>query len=359
MDNKIKILVVDDSAFMRKVITELLESNNKFEVIDTARNGVDALKKIEKEVPDVITLDVEMPKMNGLDFLKRLMGKNPIPVVMLSSVTDKGSKETIKALELGAFDFITKPSGSISLDIDKVKDELIQKVELAAKSSVKEKISKQVRHKSKSNKKKSISNKIKSNKNSSSLRFSGSKTKLLVIGASTGGPKAIKEVMSSLPKSLRVAILIVQHMPAGFTKSLAKRLNKLSDFKVKEATDGDKIKVGTALLAPGDRHMLVKNAKIKLSQGPKVHNVRPAIDKTIGTVVKNYKKSIVGVLLTGMGKDGAKGMKLIKEFGGQTIAQDEETSVVYGMPKVANELGAIDKVASIYDIPSEIVKMFN
>ena len=358
MGEKIEILVVDDSAFMRKVITELLESNNKFKVIDTARNGVDALRKIEKNTPDVITLDVEMPKMNGLDFLKRLMAKRPIPTVMLSSVTAEGSEETIKALELGAFDFITKPSGSISLDIDKVKYELIKKVKLAAKSGVQEKINQQIKRKSSQSKKKSISKKIEASKKSSSLKFSGSKTNLLVIGASTGGPKAIKEVMSSLPANLQVAILIVQHMPAGFTKSLAKRLNKLSDYKVKEAESGDKVKAGTALLAPGDYHMLIKNGQVKLSQGAKVHNVRPAIDKTIGSVVKDYKDSIVGVLLTGMGKDGAKGMKLIKEFGGRTIAQDEETSVVYGMPKVAYKMGAVDKVSPVYEIPNEIAKLF-
>ena len=359
MDHKIEVLVVDDSAFMRKVITELLESHEQLSVIDTARNGIDALKKIEKNPPDVITLDVEMPKMNGLDFLKRLMGKKPIPVVMLSSVTAEGSKETIKALELGAFDFITKPSGSISLDIDKVKYELIKKVKLAAKSGVQEKINRQIKRKNTRTKKKSISKKVEASQSSASLKFSGSKTNLLVIGASTGGPKAIKEIMSSLPSTLQIAILIIQHMPAGFTKSLAKRLDKLSDYNVKEAEAGDKVKIGTALLAPGDYHMLIKNGKVKLSQGPKVHNVRPAIDKTIGSVVKNYKDSIVGILLTGMGKDGAKGMKLIKEFGGQTIAQDEKTSVVYGMPKVAYEMGAIDKVSPVYNIPQEIVNCFN
>ncbi|MGM0501566.1 MAG: protein-glutamate methylesterase/protein-glutamine glutaminase [Bacillota bacterium] len=359
MAHKIKILVVDDSAFMRKVITELLETHHKFEVVDTARNGVDALNKIEKTDPDAITLDVEMPKMNGLEFLKRLMSENPIPVVMLSSVTDKGSKETIKALELGAFDFITKPSGAISLDIDKVKDELVKKVELAVKSGVKEKIVKQVKRKSSLNKKQTAAARAKVSKKSSSLKFGGNKTKVLIIGASTGGPKALKEVMSGLPSNLEVAILIIQHMPAGFTNSLAKRLDKLSKFRVKEAENGDKIKTGTALLAPGDYHMLIKNGKVKLSQGPKVHNVRPAIDKTIGTVVKEYKNAMVGVLLTGMGKDGAKGMKLIKEFGGKTIAQDEETSVVYGMPKVANQMGAVDKIAPIYNIPNEIINMFN
>ena len=358
MHSKIEVLVVDDSAFMRRVITKLLESSNQLEVIDTARNGVDALKKIEKNRPDVITLDVEMPKMDGLDFLKRLMAKKPIPVLMLSSVTSEGSEETIKALELGAFDFITKPSGSISLDIDKVKDELIKKVKLAAKSGVQEKINRQIDRDDNQTKKDVISKEVESTLESSSLKFSGSKTKLLVIGASTGGPKAIKEIMSSLPGNLGIAILIVQHMPPEFTKSLALRLNKLSDYRVKEAEEGDRVKAGTALLAPGDYHMIIKNAKAKLSQGPKVHNVRPAIDKTIESVVKEYKDSIVGVLLTGMGKDGAKGMKLIKEFGGQTIAQDEETSVVYGMPKAAVDMEAVDKVSPIYKIAEEITDLF-
>lgn len=356
MSQTAKVLVVDDSAFMRKVVSKILETSSKLEVINQARNGVDALKKIEKETPDVITLDVEMPKMDGLEFLKRLMAKKTIPVVMLSSVTNKGSKETIKALELGAFDFIAKPSGAISLDIDKVRDELIKKVELAAKSGVEKKIKKQMDRKSKDDQKKSISQDIEPPQQSSS--FSSKKTNLLIIGASTGGPKAIKEVMSSLPGDLGIAILIVQHMPPEFTKSLAKRLDKLSDYKVKEAEKGDKIKSGTALLAPGDYHMLIRNDKVKLSQGEKIHNVRPAIDKTIESVVTDYKNGIVGVLLTGMGKDGAKGMDLIKEFGGRTIAQDEETSVVYGMPKVANKMGAIDKICPIYKIAREITKLF-
>ncbi|AGB40962.1 chemotaxis response regulator containing a CheY-like receiver domain and a methylesterase domain [Halobacteroides halobius DSM 5150] len=357
MASKIKVLVVDDSAFMRKVVSELLEEDREIEVIDKARNGRDALRKIEKHTPDVITLDVEMPKMNGLDFLKRLKGKKAIPVIMLSSITTEDSKATIKALELGAFDFISKPSGSISLDIEKVQDDLIEKVKLAAQTKVKRKLRRQFRSERK--KKPKLNQQISASQESTVKNISNNQEKLVIIGASTGGPRAVKEVVSKLPADLNAAVLIVQHMPAGFTASLAQRLNKTSQLKVKEAQEGDRLEAGVALVAPGDYHMLIKNNKVQLTKGPKVHNVRPAIDKTIGSVVKEYQNQIVGVLLTGMGKDGAKGLKLIKEFGGQTIAQDEATSVVYGMPRVAFELGAVDSVKRIYKISNELVSMVN
>ncbi|GAB6098128.1 chemotaxis response regulator protein-glutamate methylesterase [Halanaerocella petrolearia] len=355
MASQIEVLVVDDSAFMRKVVSELLEEDRQIKVIDKARNGVDALRKVEKYNPDVITLDVEMPKMNGLEFLQRLMTKKSIPVLMLSSVTTKGSEITIKALELGAFDFIPKPSGSISLDIDKVKEDLIKKVKLAAQSRVRKKLKQQIKR----DKDKEEVEKVKQQQFSQKKDKTNQDDNLVVIGASTGGPRALKEVVSNLPANLNAAVLIVQHMPAGFTSSLAQRLNKLSPLTVKEAQEGDKLEKGVALVAPGDYHMIIKNNSVKLTKGSKVHNVRPAIDKTIGSVVKEYKSQLVGVLLTGMGKDGAKGLKLIKEFGGQTIAQDESTSVVYGMPKVAYQLGAVDSVKSIYKISSKITAMIN
>ncbi|WP_408956089.1 chemotaxis response regulator protein-glutamate methylesterase [Natroniella sp. ANB-PHB2] len=347
----IEVLVVDDSAFMRKVVSDLLEEEEDIKVIGKARNGADALRKIEQHMPDVVTLDVEMPKMDGLEFLERLMSKCPIPVVMLSSVTTKQSKTTIKALELGAFDFITKPSGSISLDIAKVQEELIQKVRLAVKSKVKKTIKRQIKVEQK---KKAA--KVSVTRRKRKARDKTGEKKLVIIGASTGGPRSLKEVVTVLPADLNAALLIVQHMPAGFTKSLAQRLDKLSKIDVKEAEKGDPLRAGQALVAPGDYHMIVENGKMELSQSEKVHNVRPAIDKTIASVVREYKKSLIGVLLTGMGKDGAKGLGLIKEFGGQTIAQDEKTSVVYGMPKVAYESGVVDTVKPIYRIGEEIIR---
>ncbi|WP_428323581.1 protein-glutamate methylesterase/protein-glutamine glutaminase [Natroniella sulfidigena] len=336
---------------MRKVVSDLLEEEEGINVVDKARNGADALRKVEKHTPDVITLDVEMPKMDGLEFLERLMARRPIPVVMLSSVTTKQSKTTIKALELGAFDFITKPSGSISLDIDKVQEELIQKVRLAADSKVRKKIKRQV----KVDQEKKAS-RVSVTRQKRKGRAKTGKQKLVVIGSSTGGPRSLKEVVTALPANLNAAVLIVQHMPAGFTKSLAQRLDKLSALNVKEAEEGDQLQAGQVLVAPGDYHLLIKKNKVKLSKSEKIHNVRPAIDKTIASVVQEYQEEVVGVLLTGMGKDGAKGLGLIKEFGGQTIAQDEKTSVVYGMPKVAYEAGVVDSVKPIYQIGEEIVK---
>ena len=345
MASQIRVLVVDDSAFMRKVITELLEAYDDIEVVTQARNGVDALKKLDRYSCDLITLDIEMPKMDGLEFLNKLMDQNPIPVVMLSSVTEEGSKATIKALELGAFDFIPKPSGAISLDIQEVEEDLVRKVRLAAQSSWD--------YKGIVKKEDNVKRKV------VSAPPSVDEKKILLIGASTGGPRALKEIFSRLPGDLNACGLVVQHMPAGFTNSLAKRLNRLSEFKVKEASNGDELVPGQALVAPGDYHMLVKKGKVKLSQEAKQHNVRPAIDKTIETAVKEYGNRIIGVLLTGMGKDGVYGLEMIKESGGQTIAQDKKTSIVYGMPRMAYEAGVVDVVKPLSKIGEEIVKQVN
>ncbi|WP_051412269.1 protein-glutamate methylesterase/protein-glutamine glutaminase [Halonatronum saccharophilum] len=342
---------------MRKVVGEMLEEESGIKVIEKARNGRDALLKVEKYDPDVITLDVEMPKMDGLEFLQRLMEKKSTPVIMLSSLTGKQSETTIKALELGAFDFVLKPSGSISLDIEKVQEELITKVKLAAKVKNKEsnnktrKLFKTIDDKRVKSKRKEIKS-ISKSANSTPLN-----KKLLVIGASTGGPRAIKDVVTLLPKDINADIIIVQHMPAGFTTSLAERLDGLSHIKVKEAQEGDRLEKGKALLAPGGYHMLVKRGKVTLSKEDKVHNVRPAIDVTIKSIIEEYGSNTVGVLLTGMGKDGAEGLKMIKGAGGQTIAQDEDTSVVYGMPKVAYNIGAVDVVKPIGSIAKEIIRM--
>ncbi len=353
MTSQIEVLVVDDSAFMRKVVSELLDEYSDIKVVDQARNGEDALKKLEQYTPDVITLDVEMPRMDGLEFLQHLMAEQPLPVVMLSSVTEKGSKATIEALELGAFDFIPKPSGAISLDIKKVKTSLVEKVRLAAQSNVKRKIKQQDPTKKENLKqqKQTERRKIKSVNQEQDI--------LLVIGASTGGPKALKEVFSRLPGDLNAAVLVVQHMPAGFTTSLAERLDKLSELNVKEAERGNKLEPGKVFLAPGNYHLVIDKAGIDLTQEDKLHNVRPAIDKTMESVVENYEGQIVGVLLTGMGKDGTHGLELIKEVGGQTIAQDETTSVVYGMPRSAYERGAVDVVKPVQEIAAEIVTMIN
>ncbi len=331
----IRVLVVDDSAFMRKMVTQILNSCDDIEVIGTAKDGEDGIKKVEELKPDVVTLDVEMPKVDGLTALAYIMNKFPLPVVMLSALTGEGTKATVKALSYGAVDYIQKPSGTISLDIDKIKDEIINKVKLAATAKVRKL---ELRERPKPG-----------------IDFCLENEKVVVIGASTGGPQALVEVLSNLPRNIPASILLVQHMPKQFTKSFAERLNSLSEIEVKEAENGDEIIEGRALLAPGDYHMLVNSSKVILDDGPKINSVRPAVDPTMISAAQSYGKNVVGVILTGMGNDGAYGIKIIKEKGGITIAQDESTSVVFGMPKAAIATGCVDKVLPLHEIANEII----
>ncbi len=333
----IRVLVVDDSAFMRKMITQILNSDPEIEVIATARDGEDAIKKVEKLRPDVVTLDVEMPRVDGLTALAYIMNKSPLPVVMLSALTGEGTKATVKALSYGAVDYIQKPSGTISLDIEKIRDEIIRKVKLAANARVR---------------------KLKlENRKPKKIDFHSFTKKLVVIGASTGGPQALVEIISHLPKNIPASILVVQHMPKQFTRSFAERLDSLSEIEVEEAEEGDRIIEGKALLAPGDYHMLVNNSKITLDDGPKINSVRPAVDPTMISAAEAYGENVIGVILTGMGNDGAYGIKVIKEKGGTTIAQDESTSVVFGMPKAAIATGCVDKVLPLHEISKEIIAL--
>jgi two-component system chemotaxis response regulator CheB len=337
---KIRVMVVDDSMFMRKVITDLLASNSEIIVVGTARNGEDALDAIPKLKPDVITLDIEMPKMDGLTALKKIMSTKPIPVVMLSALTQEGAEQTFEALDIGAVDYLPKPSGSTSLNLGSVREELIRKIKTAsrAKLSLYEK--------------KSVRKAVKKRIEPTNFK-SGS---VINIGSSTGGPQAVDEVFSRLPRGVP-PIILVQHMPKYFTKPFAERLDKLSAFDVKEAEEGDRVEAGRALIAPGDFHMVVTNTgKIHLHQGPTVHFLRPTVDEMMLSAAKVYGSRNLGILLTGMGRDGANGMKAIKRRGGQTIAQDEASCVVFGMPKVAIDEGSVDVVLPLYRIPREIVR---
>lgn len=338
---KIKVLVVDDSAFMRKMISDMINSQPDMEVIDTARDGLDAIKKINSLNPDVITLDVEMPNKNGLEVLKEIRDSN-VAVIMLSSLTYEGSSTTIEALRFGAFDFIQKPSGSISLDIDKVKEELIEKIRYA-KAHVRKKLKVE----------KTIGKLTQVNKNSYSMR----KYEAVLIGASTGGPKVLFELITSLPKDLGVPVLVVQHMPAGFTRAFAERLDKYSKLRVIEAMDKNKIEPNVVYIAPGGYHMVVRNKLINLDVSPQVHGVRPAVDKLFLSAAEEFGENNLAVVLTGMGKDGAEGIKAIKLRGGLTIAQDEATSTIFGMPKAAIETGCVDYIMPDYQIAEEIVKI--
>jgi two-component system, chemotaxis family, protein-glutamate methylesterase/glutaminase len=482
----LEVLIVDDSAFMRKVISDILSQDNQISVVGTAKNGIDAVKKTEQLHPDVITMDVEMPEMNGIDAVKHIMKSNPTPIVMVSALTSQGAKTTLESLQAGAIDFICKPSGSISLNMKEIGSELVTKVKAATHANVNyawrttknvptdeskslinvflvddspffiKKISEIISSQNDMNvigtahdsveaiqklqqihpdvvlmdvnmpsiNGLTVTQKILQQRSLPIIVISGeldqnmaaiknaldsgaidfipkpaehssihsmsdlliqkvrkapkSKIKitktglekiptsslvgnLLVIGASTGGPQTLSQLVPHIPGDINAGILIVQHMPPVFTKSLADRLNTLSKIEVREAKHGDEIKNGVALIAPGDYHMVVEEKTamgkqkriISLNKKPKIHGVRPAVDVTFSTAADVFKENLVAVLLTGMGRDGAQAMGAIKAKGGRTIAQDEQTSIIFGMPKAAIELGVVDKVLPLNQIASQ------
>jgi len=338
--NKHTVLVVDDSIVMRRIITDLLSSDQDLEVVGAARNGLEALEKVRTLNPDVVTMDIEMPVMDGLTSLQHIMAEFPRPVVMLSSMDKRQADITFKALELGAVEFIPKTSGSLSLDLERVGDTIVEKVKAAARAKV---------HHSRPS--------VRSIQPSIIPTLSGDW--IVVIGCSTGGPKSLPEVLSRLPGNLPAPVLVVQHMPEGFTRSFAERLDMTSPLEVKEAEDGEEIHKGHVYLAPGNKHLLLNGRKLMLDDGPKVNYVRPAVDVLMNTVAPIYGPRTVGVILTGMGSDGAEGMKLIKRNGGKTVVQNEETCVVYGMPKAVVDLGAADRIVPLEDIAKNIVLMLS
>lgn len=341
----IKVFVVDDSAFMRKLIMEIINREPGLEVAGYARNGQDALDKLRKLDVDVITLDVEMPVMDGLETLQQIMKERPRPVVMLSSLTRAGSETTLQALTLGAVDFISKPSGSISLDLDTISKEIIEKIRLAASARLQQP-------------KKIVPLTKPAIPLIPSSPTTGAANKLVIIGSSTGGPKAIEEVFTQIPANLPAGIVVVQHMPKDFTRSFAERLNSLFPFSVKEAANGDLVENGKVLIAPGDYHMVISpDRRIRLNQEERVMFLRPAIDVTMEGLSRIYGKSIIGVILTGMGRDGAKGMAGIKQAGGITIAQDKNTSTIYSMPRVVAEEGNADYILPLDKIGKVITEL--
>ncbi|MDT8716683.1 chemotaxis response regulator protein-glutamate methylesterase [Clostridium sp. 19966] len=345
---EIKVMVVDDSALMRRIISEMLSNEADIEVIGTAKNGAELLEKLESEKPHVITLDVQMPIMNGIDALKELKKKGiNIPVIVLSSVSERDTKLTMECLAGGAFDFIPKPSGEISLDINKVRDLLIEKIRLAYnQKKLKIEADKIPVSVIKENINTNISQKIRKN------------FEAIVIAASTGGPKALFTVITALPKHIGVPVFVVQHMPAGFTKAFAERVNDNSDINVVEAKDGENVVADTVYIAPGGFHMEVwDDKKIHLNQEPSMHGVRPAADKLFFSAAKVYQGSLISAVLTGMGKDGAMGTAEIKKSGGVTLAEHSSTCTIYGMPKAAFETGMVDEMLPLQDIPIQVVKL--
>lgn len=351
---QVRVLVVDDSAFMRKVLTELLQSDPQITVVGTARDGHDGVEKTSQLQPDVVTLDIEMPKLDGYGALQEIMSRRATPVVMVSSHTSEGAEATIRALALGAVDFVAKPSGSISLNMHIAREELVAKVKAAAGATP--------RFRRVAAELPAVRREVKAVAaamwNPAPVDGGGRPQRLVLIGCSTGGPGALHHIIPKLPATLPAGVLVVQHMPPGFTRSLAQRLDELSAIRVKEAEEGDRVRAGRVLLAPGGFHMTVDaDGRIRLNQDPPQHGVRPAVDKTFESVVPIWQDRMVGVILTGMGYDGGKGMVGLKKAGGRTIAEDASTCVVYGMPKVVVELGAADQVLPVHEIADAITRL--
>ena len=344
----INVVVVDDSAFMRKLLSDLFAAEPDFRVMDTARNGKDALDKIKRLKPDLITLDVEMPIMDGIKALEQIMKEIPTPVLMVSSLTRAGAEATMQALALGAVDFVAKTSGSIS-SINEIRSEILEKARSAVKANVTQLIKPKVQP-----------SLLPPFPVAGQVGINSNDEQIIAIGTSTGGPRALQEVLVRLPGNLPCGVVIVQHMPPGFTKSLSERLNSLSSLTVKEAEHNDVVRPGMVYIAPGDYHMLLERegskTVIKLNQTPPVGGHRPAVDPMLESVAKIYGSRTIGVILTGMGHDGSKGMQTIKNQRGHTIAEDHTTAVVYGMPKSAIELNIVDRIVPLPNVAEEIVK---
>jgi two-component system chemotaxis response regulator CheB len=330
---RVRVLVVDDSALMRKLIPQMLAVDEAIDVVGTAMDGSFCLKKIEELKPNVVTLDLEMPGMNGIDTLKEIMRHNPVPVIVFSSHSTEGASVTMKALGLGAFDFVTKPKDA-SAHMTETARELIAKVKAAADCKLKPRI---------------MSGRPA--KPEKTPAPSGAPNKIVAIGVSTGGPQALEFVLSQLPGDFPGAITVVQHMPDGFTDMFARRLDEVCPLRVKEAQSGDLLLPGRVLICPGSRHMKVKRLPLGdiavLSDEPRVNGHRPSVDVLLKSVAEEFRQNAVGVLMTGMGDDGAEGLGAIRREGGMTIAQSEESCVVYGMPKAAIERGYAIRVVGL------------
>ena len=371
MADPISVLIVDDSALKRNLIAKIIESTPGLVVADRAMNGLFALQKIPRCNPDIIVLDIEMPEMNGIDFLqeRRKLGIE-IPVVILSSVARKGAQVTMEALALGASDFITKPSGSISTDIHTVAGELVRML-IAYGAQYQKYKGKEPPHYCFEMPERMFEiaafgepvKPISPQKPAVPVRRPGN-TEIVAIGISTGGPNALRELLPRIPEDLNVPMVIVQHMPPGFTEEFANSLNKISQLEVKEAQEGDILKPNRILIAPGDYHIQVEKKSlagiVHISQDPPENGHRPSVDVLFRSVAEEFKNHALGVIMTGMGKDGARELGSIHREGGLTLGQDEESSIVYGMPKVAFEMGHVQEqlhlncmAARIYDLAKE------
>jgi two-component system, chemotaxis family, protein-glutamate methylesterase/glutaminase len=345
MSHKIKVLVVDDSALVRDILTRGLSKDPEIEVIGAAPDVYVARDKIVYQKPDVLTLDVEMPKMDGVEFLRRLMPQYPIPVVMVSALTAPGAQTTLAALEYGAVDFVLKPSTSFGNRLDGMLDELVQKIKMASTVNVSHWSAQR--------------DKIKAKRPESAV-LTGSTDKVLAIGASTGGTVALRTMIEVFPADMPGTV-IVQHMPPKFTQMFAEKLDSVSKMEVKEAADGDRVIKGRILVAPGGLHMAVRRSGgryvVKCYEDEKVNGHIPSVDVLFHSIAKHVGSNAMGVILTGMGRDGAEGMREMRNTGARTLAQDERTSVVFGMPKEAYAYGGAERLVGIENMTHELVRV--
>jgi len=336
MSLPVRVLVVDDSALMRKLIPQILAADSSIQVVGTAMDGHFGLKKIEELKPQVVTLDLEMPGMGGLDMLKEIMRRHRLPVIVVSSHSTEGASVTLKALSMGAFDFVAKPN-DVSARMGDIARELINKIRAAALSGASKVASPTPANTAPQEK--------------AVPEVINRPTRVVAIGISTGGPQALQYVLPQLPKDFPGSILIVQHMPEGFTEMFSRRLDEICAIRVKEAQSGDLLLAGRALVCPGSRHMKVKRLPlgdvVVLSDEPRVNGHRPSVDVLFKSVAEEFADKSIAVLMTGMGEDGAQGMGLVKAVGGMTIAQNEESCVVYGMPKAATERGHVLRIVAL------------
>lgn len=339
--DKKRVLVVDDSVFARKIVSEMIAASPSLEVVGMAKNGTEALSMIEKLSPDVVTLDVEMPGINGIETLKRIMAEHPTPVVMVSSLTTSGAQESIQALKIGAVDIMAKPHGSHSLGMTPAqRDELVSKVIAAA--DVK------------------LANLLPVRKPKEVTKtllppISPTHYPVVAIASSTGGPRALRTIVPGLPTTAGVAYVIVQHLPAGFSKPLAEDLNEMTPLNVRESETGDMLRPGDLIFAKAGFHTVFeRNGQVRLTSDPPLWGVRPSADVTMASMVPVFGSRLIGVVLTGMGHDGANGVRLFKEAGGLAIAEHESTCVVYGMPRSAYETGAVENMVPLTGMPDAI-----
>jgi two-component system chemotaxis response regulator CheB len=334
---KIRVLITDDSLFMRAAIKKLLERDGRFEIIGEAKNGQEAIDKVRTLKPDVCTMDFNMPVLDGVSALREIMRLSPTPVVMLSAHTREGARETIEALREGAVDFVTKPSGEVSAELGEVAPRLIAKLVAAS----------QARPMAFSPPPAPVIEQLPEAARSTIPPFGSPLAhglRVVVVAVSTGGPAALSRLLPGIPGDAPLALLVVQHLPAGFTAPLAERLNGISAFTVREAAEGDRPMPGTALIAPGDRHLDIHaDGRVHIVEGPELNGVRPSADITMRAAARIFGRRAVGVVMTGMGRDGAEGIRAIKQAGGTTLVQDQASSVIYGMPRAAVETGCVDR----------------